>query len=170
MLYRAEGSKYILVFNKQQENYKLNQYIQQNACSFATDSGYFWRFLYSSFFYILFSELTHGNLRTEILRLQSSHSVWEASFTGIKDDTIAFIIGLNNKPSSRGATPWRKLPAPIMSDYNLATWGIVAYLHIRHSYFSKAFVQVIILRLYFEIKKRNCHRNFYSEHLKNRAL
>lgn len=76
-LYRDEGSKYILVFNKQQENYKLNQYVQQNACSFATDSGYFWSFLFS-FFYILFSELTHKNRRTEMLRLQSSHSVWEA--------------------------------------------------------------------------------------------
>lgn len=50
MLYIAEGSKYILVFNKQQENYKLNQYVQQNACSFATDSGYSWRFLYELFF------------------------------------------------------------------------------------------------------------------------
>lgn len=64
-------------FNKQHENDKRNQYVQQNTCSFATDSGYSWRFLHSCF-YILFSELTHGKLRTVMLRLQSSHSVWEA--------------------------------------------------------------------------------------------
>lgn len=34
--------------------------------------------------YILFSELTHGNLRTEIVKLQSSHSVWASSSTGIR--------------------------------------------------------------------------------------
>lgn len=44
MLYRDEGPKYLLVFNKQWENYKLDQYVQQDACSFATNSGYSWRF------------------------------------------------------------------------------------------------------------------------------
>lgn len=42
-----------------------------------------------------------------------------------------------------------------MSDYNLATWEMVAHMHIRHSLFiSQAFVQVIILRLDLEIKKQ----------------
>lgn len=102
MLYRVEGSKYILVFNKQQENYKLNQYVQQNACSFATDSGYSWRLLYSSFF-------VHFVFRTDTWKLKDWNTQTSklplcvrSIFHWHQGYTLTFIIGLNNKPSSRG--------------------------------------------------------------------
>lgn len=50
VLYR-EGSKCIPVFKKPWENYKLNQYVQQNACSLSTDSGYSWRFFHAAAFF-----------------------------------------------------------------------------------------------------------------------
>lgn len=102
MLYRDEGSKYILVFNKQQENHKPSQYVQQNACSFVPDLGYFWRFL-GSFCYIFFSEPIHENLRTEIQPGDWNVKASKLPFcvgsicTGISDDTSALITGLDNK-------------------------------------------------------------------------
>lgn len=145
MRYRNEGSEYILVFNKQQENCKLNQYVQQNVCSFATDSGYSWDSRCSCRFYLHFSFRT--DMETSGLKsydFKSSHSMWETSFPSIKDDTITFITGLNNQTSSRGCSA-RKLLAPVMSDDSWAMWEIMAHLHIRHSCFSQAFIQMIKL-------------------------
>lgn len=136
MLYRDGGSKCILLFNKQQENYRLNQYVQQNACSFATDSGYFWRFL-CSFSYILFSELTHENPRTEMRRPQSSHSVWEA-FSLVWRMVHTFHHRLNNKPSSR---PRSREEAPCSDIWQVSSLSGPGPLHGRRMYVSQASVR-----------------------------
>lgn len=157
-LYRDEGSKYILVFNKQQENYKrinmsnrmpvnllLTQAISGDSCA-----------AFAIFSFRNWSMKTQGlkcNPRTEMWRLQSSHSVgaafaWASTMTRAPP-SLGWIISLPPRSKSSGGSLHQHVRL------QLSNWELVAHLHIRCLCLSQAFVQVIILRLDFEIYKTN---------------
>lgn len=93
------------------------------------------------------------NPRTEMRRLWSSHQVGGAS-AGASAMTRALSSLGEEEAFLLGARPLEAPPCARMSDDNLASWELVAHLHIRCLYLPQALVQVIIWRLDFKIQKK----------------
>lgn len=86
--------------------------------------------------YILFSELTHGNLKDWNSKTSKLPLCVGSIFHWHQNVTSTFIIGLDNKPPSRGLLLSGGFSVAIMSGYNSATWENLAPLHGRF-FFSK---------------------------------
>lgn len=126
-------------FNKQWENYKLNQYVHSLpvhlllAQPLPGDTGTA----------AVFSPL-HFVFRTDTWELEDWNSKTSKLplcvgiiFHWHQNVTSTFIIWLDNKPPSRGLL-LSEFPVPIMADYNSTTWENLALLQV-HIFFFQGF-------------------------------
>lgn len=114
--------------------------------------------------YILFSELTHGNLKNWNSKTSKLPLCVGSIFHWHQNVTSTFITGLDNKPPSRGLLLSGGFSVPIMSGYNSATWENLAPLQ-DVSFFPSFCPNDNSWGYTFKLKKK--HLNFCSRYLWN---